>query len=162
MTFIVTGGNTGLGLEAAKHPASPLVRITRLDYFIASAGVEVQQYGKAEDRERYLTINVVSAFTSAVAVLLKLKNNSAQFDVQTTITFVGSVYHIFDADPELKDAPEDMDMFQAPSNPEKVDMVSGYTLSKLIEYQCHAEFARTVGENQDRQRVVINIVSPVC
>ncbi|KAI1339328.1 NAD(P)-binding protein [Xylariaceae sp. FL0016] len=213
-TFIVTGSNTGLGLEAAMHLArlkvSTLIlacrntakgeaakdailettachshthiqvwpldlashdsviafgrrvrssELPRLDGFIANAGVEVQQYSEAEGLELHLTVNVVSTFMSAMAALPKMRQTSARHGVQTAMTFVGSMYHIFGPDREL-DVADDVDIFAALSDTGEADMPGRYALSKLMEHQCHAAFARAVAQSHGGGRLTVNIANP--
>lgn len=91
--------------------------LQRLDSFIANAGMEIQTFQMAENTEKHLTINVVSCFMSAIACLSLLRKTSKDFDVQTTVTFCGSMYHIFGPDDELDAGlSDDADMFNALSD----------------------------------------------
>ncbi|KAF2027989.1 NAD(P)-binding protein [Setomelanomma holmii] len=218
-TIIVTGANTGLGLECAKHLArtnashiilacrntkkgqaatESIVRDTRctdrtkcevweldlsnyqsvlafgervrtqlprLDAFMANAGMELQEYRTAEDLEIHLTVNVVSTFLSAIAILPKLRDTAKEHGVQTSLTFCGSMYHIFGPDNEFDAGlPEDVDMFDILSTPDptKTDIIWRYALSKLMVHQCYHELVAALSNSKsnDWSQVIVNLVNP--
>ncbi|KAF9698734.1 hypothetical protein EKO04_003311 [Ascochyta lentis] len=216
-TIIVTGANTGLGLECVKHlarlHASHLIlacrdtqkgqaaikavtqetacrdatklevwdldlssyasvvafgkrvcaTLPRLDALIANAGMEVQTFQIAENIEKHLTVNVVSTFMSAIAVLPALRRTSKDCNVQNTLTFCGSMYHIFGPDGEFDAGlAEDVDMFDELSDPSRTDIVWRYALSKLMVHQCFRELATCLEScaSKDGSRVVANMVNP--
>lgn len=135
----------------------------RLDAFVANAGMEVQTFQVAETIEKHLAVNVVSCFISAIACLPLLKKTSNTFNVQTTLTFCGSMYHIFGPDEEFEAGlPEDADMFDALSDPTRTDIIWRYALSKLVVHQCFHELAERVDKDvkQTDSQVVVNIVNP--
>lgn len=89
--------------------------------------MELQEYGTAEDLEIHLTVNVASTFLSAIAALPKLRETAKAHCVQTTLTFCGSINHIFGPDAEFDaDISDDVDMFDALSNPQKTDIIWRY------------------------------------
>ncbi|KAK5740398.1 hypothetical protein LTR17_004661 [Elasticomyces elasticus] len=161
-TFVITGGNTGLGLDAAKHlsvsyrcfsntganhlprarlKASTLIlgcrsiqkgeaarsailsetrcaievwevdldhydsviafsrrvrsQLSRLEGFIANAGIELTKFELSEGLERTLTINLVSTYLLAIAILPKLQDTAIANTVDTRLTIVGSIIHLF-------------------------------------------------------------------
>ncbi|TKA45684.1 hypothetical protein B0A55_12999 [Friedmanniomyces simplex] len=99
-TIVVTGANTGLGLDAAKHfecgrnSADWMV-------FVCNAVVELKNFELAEGLERTLTINVVSTYLLAIAVLPKLQETADTHSVDTRLTLVGSIIHVFAPDKQL-------------------------------------------------------------
>ncbi|KAG9190606.1 hypothetical protein G6011_08694 [Alternaria panax] len=98
-------------------------QLPRLDAFIANAGMELQKYKKAEDLEIQLTVNVVSTFLGAIVVLPKLQETARRYDVQTSLIFCGSTYHIFGPDDEFYvGLPEDKGMFEELSDPARTDI----------------------------------------
>ncbi|KAB2108422.1 hypothetical protein AG0111_0g3371 [Alternaria gaisen] len=215
-TIVVTGANTGLGLECAKHLARKnaatiilacrdtkkgqaavetiyrdtsctghtnievweldlasyqsvlafgervRTQLPRLDAFIANAGMELQEFRKAEDLEIHLTVNVVSTFLGAIAVLPKLQETAKTHDVQTSLTFCGSMYHIFGPDDEFEAGlPDDKDMFEELSNPVRTDIIWRYALSKLMDHLCFHELTKTLSESAtDYSQVVVNLINP--
>jgi retinol dehydrogenase-12 len=137
--------------------------LQRLDAFIANAGIEVQTFQMAENVEKHLTVNVVSCFMSAIACLPLLRKTSKNFDVQTTLTFCGSMYHIFGHDDEFDAGlSDDADMFNALSDSTRTDIIWRYALSKLMVHQCFHELVAHVDQDVKHTdaRVVVNIVNP--
>jgi retinol dehydrogenase-12 len=135
----------------------------RLDAFIANAGMEAQTFQVAEDIEKHLTVNVVSCFLSAIACLPLLRETSNDFDTHTTLTFCGSMYHIFGPDNEFDAGlSEDSDMFDVLSDPTRTDVVWRYALSKLMVHQCFHELVAHVDQDLKHadSRLIINIVNP--
>jgi retinol dehydrogenase-12 len=137
--------------------------LPRLDAFIANAGMELQEYRVAEELEIHLTVNVVSTFLSAIAVLPKLRETAKAHNVDTTLTFCGSMYHIFGPDAEF-DAGllDDVDMFEVLSTPDpgKTDIIWRYALSKLMVHQCFHELVGALSHNNDYGNVVVNLINP--
>ncbi|KAH7408509.1 hypothetical protein DE146DRAFT_376677 [Phaeosphaeria sp. MPI-PUGE-AT-0046c] len=136
--------------------------LPRLDAFIANAGMELQDYRQAEGLEIHLTVNVVSTFLSAISVLPKLRSTAKDHNVNTTLTFCGSMYHIFGPDMEFdKGLSHDVDMFDAlsTSDPAKTDIVWRYALSKLMVHQCFHQLVAAMA-NGDWACVVVNLINP--
>ncbi|KAJ4356971.1 hypothetical protein N0V95_002914 [Ascochyta clinopodiicola] len=211
-TVVVTGANTGLGLEVRRR-ASHLIlacrdvgkgqaavqavvqetgcrdstklevweldlssydsvvafgkrvcaTLPRLDVFIANAGMEVQTFQVAGRIEKHLAVNVVSTFMSAIAILPALRKTSEDYNIQTTLTFCGSMYHIFGPDGEFDAGlADDVDMFDVLSNPGRTDIIWRYALSKLMVHQCFHELAACLQSSASKTgpRVITNIVNP--
>jgi NAD(P)-dependent dehydrogenase (short-subunit alcohol dehydrogenase family) len=124
--------------------------------------MELQEYREAEGLEIHLTVNVLSTFLSAIAALPKLRATALEHNVQTKLTFCGSMYHIFGPDAEFdKGVPDDVEMFDALSTSDsaKTDIVWRYALSKLMVHQCFHGLAdaMTKGHWND---VVATIINP--
>lgn len=139
------------------------IGLNRLDAFIANVGMEVQEFQVAENIEKHLAVNVVSCFMSAIACLPLLRQTSKDFDTQTTLTFCGSMYHIFGPDGEFDAGmDENADMFDSLSDPNRTDIIWRYALSKLMVHQCFHELVSQVGNNEKHtdSRVIFNIVNP--
>lgn len=136
-------------------------QLPRLDAFIANAGMEVQEFQFVEGLEIHLTVNVMSTFLSAIAVLPKLRQTSKDHSTQTTLTFCGSIYHIFGPDAELN-VSEDADMFDVLSDTTKTDIIWRYALSKLMVHQCFHELAACVSKSTDKgqSQVIVNLINP--
>lgn len=135
-------------------------QLPRLDAFVANAGVESSTMDFAEGLEMTLTVNVVSTFMSAIAILPKLKETAVKHSSTTTLEFVGSMIHIFAPEKSL-DVPESQNILDVLSQP-GADMDSRYPLSKLIEHLCFNQLSQIVSAQQGeaKARVVLNIVNP--
>lgn len=137
--------------------------LPRLDAFIANAAMEIQSFQTAEKLEKQLAVNVVSTFMSAIAVLPALRRTSEEYKVQTTLTFCGSMYHIFGPDTEFDAGlSEDVDMFDLLSDPGRTDIVWRYALTKLMVHQCAHELADRLGQSdsKDDAQIVVNFINP--
>jgi retinol dehydrogenase-12 len=127
--------------------------------------MELQEYRTAEGLEMHLTVNVVSTFLSAIAILPKLRETAKVHGVQATLTVCGSMYHIFGPDAEFDAGlPEAVDMFDVLSDPdpEKTDIVWRYALSKLMVHQCFHELVAALSKStmNNGANVVVNMVNP--
>ncbi|TKA51668.1 hypothetical protein B0A55_13363, partial [Friedmanniomyces simplex] len=69
--------------------------------FVCNAVVELKNFELAEGLERTLTINVVSTYLLAIAVLPKLQETADTHSVDTRLTLVGSIIHVFAPDKQL-------------------------------------------------------------
>jgi retinol dehydrogenase-12 len=139
--------------------------LLRLDAFIVNAAMEIQEYRTAEDLEMHLTVNVVSTFLSAIAILPKLRETARIHGIKTTLTFCGSMYHIFGSDAEFEAGlPDDVDMFEALSTSDlkKTDIVWRYALSKLMVHQCFRELVAALSKDNkhDWSNVIVNLINP--
>lgn len=104
----------------------------------------------------------MSTFLSAIAALPKLRSTAAEHKVKTTLTFCGSMYHIFGPDAEFdKGLPDEVDMFDALSTSDqaKTDIVWRYALSKLMVHQCFHGVASTMAKREWAD-VAANIINP--
>ena len=221
-TMIITGGNVGLGFEAAKHlialdlstlvlacrdtkkgeAAKALIlsstskkpdvqvwavdvdsyasvlafcerastTLSRLDALIANAGAEFANFATSEGLEQSLTINVLSTYLMAFALLPKLKSTSSTHDVDTTLSIIGSMIHVFGPDKQVSSVSANASVFDALSNEKTADMPSRYPLSKLIAHLVFLQFAAHVDNNintsstsdktSQQGRVIVNLVNP--
>ena len=136
-------------------------QLPRLDGVVANAGIELDKFETSEECERTLTINVISTFLMALSILPKLKETAETYGVDTTLTIVGSMIHIWAPDSQLQ-VSDNQQIFQALSDSSTADMKQRYPLSKLIVEQCFRELAeRYPASTRDEQhQVVINCVNP--
>lgn len=134
--------------------------LDRLDGFIANAGVELINFDESEGIERTLTVNVISTFLMAVAVLPKLQATAEAYKVDTTLSIVGSCIHVVAPEDQL--SPGNRDIFAALSDSKLADMKSRYKVSKLIGHQLFNALARRVDRLHANKahRVNLNLVNP--
>lgn len=139
--------------------------LSRLDAVISNAGMELQEYRTAENLEIHLTVNVVSTFLCAIGLLPKLRETAQEYDTPTTLTFCGSMYHIFGPDAEFdRGLNEDVDMFEELSTADtnKTDIIWRYALSKLMVHQCYHGLCNALksSKNHNFSNVIVNLVNP--
>ena len=142
------------------HRASSV--LTRLDAVILNAGVELTEFEFAEGIERTLTINVVATFLLAQLLLSKLGETGREWGVDTHLTFVGSMIHIFAKTKQLCGA-KSGDILRTLSDPAQADMANRYFLSKLLVLLGVRDLAAKIDTSAEgkKSRVVINCVNPV-
>lgn len=104
--------------------------LKRLDIAVLNAGINAGKYEIFEQDESTLTINVVSTFLLALALLPKLKATANKFNTRPNLTVVSSEVHFLTQFPE-KNAPEGQ-IFKK-LNTERVDIQERYSVSKLLE-----------------------------
>ncbi|KAI9652362.1 MAG: hypothetical protein M1831_006840 [Alyxoria varia] len=143
--------------------------LDRLDGVVANAGVFSQQYIQAEGYEQTLTVNVLSTFLLAKALLPKLRDSATRYDILPRITIVGSAVHFFADTKDIRQIPpgkvfETLTRNGNVGDPEgKTDWTQRYNLSKLLVAMCVQELAERV-QKQENERgepfVVVNDVHP--
>lgn len=136
-------------------------QLPRLDGFVANAGVELDEFQRAEGLEQTLTVNTMSTLMQAISILPKLKQTSLEHGVQTTLSIVGSSVHGVSPDSQL-DVPSNEDGFEALSDPKTAKMGTRYMISKTILHQLFNELAARVASSAatEKHQVVVNIVNP--
>ncbi|KAF2878608.1 short-chain dehydrogenase [Massariosphaeria phaeospora] len=130
--------------------------LPRVDIAVLNAGIARLDFEICEQDESQITVNVVSTFLLALALLPKMKATAAQFNKRPTLTIVTSDIHNFTTFEERK-APEGK-LFESLSVKEKADMESRYALSKLLEV--FSVRAMTNRRPSSQIPVTINCVNP--
>ena len=135
--------------------------LSRLDGFIANAGLELERFEKSEDCERTLTVNVISTMLMAYAIIPKLQETSHRFKVQTNLSLVGSLIHMMAPFEQIQAAQQDKtgDVFASLSNPDSADMKSRYPVSKLMQTLCFVGMIEHTTQ-QGLEGVTINCINP--
>lgn len=133
--------------------------LSRVDGFIANAGVESETFEVSEGLERTLTVNVVSTYFMAVSMLAKLKETATKHGVDTRLSIVGSLIHYMAPVHQL-DVSEDMEILVALSNPGTADMTSRYPLSKLVVHQIFDQLVQHLPIDSASNQVIVNLVNP--
>lgn len=144
-------------LEFASHAHHELDRV---DIAVLNAGVNRGKWEIFEQDESTITVNVVSTFLLAFALLPKLRETATRFTTRPTLTIVNSEVHQWTGFSELK-APEGQ-LFQRLNqeevNGKKADLNDRYYVSKLMGVFFVREFCkRHPGTNFP---VTVNLVSP--
>jgi retinol dehydrogenase-12 len=136
-----------------------LKTLSRLDGFIANAGLETVTYEKSEGYENSLIVNVISTTLVSILALPKLKETSKLGGSHTNLVIVGSMQHIFAPSEQLLNVPEDKNIFEALSDPKAPNMQKRYELTKLMVQQVEKELTFRLSKSGECQ-VVMNCVNP--
>ena len=126
-----------------------------IDALLLNAGIDTNVFEMADGDESTLTVNVISTFLLARALLPKLADTAARTSSSTRLTILGSSIHAFAADLQLT-TPSDGKIFSTLNDARTADMASRYFLSKLMVGLCVRELANEV----DRTQTVVNCVNP--
>ena len=134
--------------------------LDRIDIAVLNAGVERGSWEVFEQDESTITVNVVSTFLLAFALLPKLKDTARKFNTRPTLTVVSSEVHEWTPFTE-RHAP-DGKIFEQLNKPvvdgKQVGLANRYQVSKLLEVL----FVRALCERNkaDQIPVTINLVNP--
>lgn len=104
--------------------------LERLDIALLNAGISAGKFEIFERDESTITVNVVSTFLLALALLPKLKATSVKFNIRPNLTIVASEVHFVTQFRE-KDVPEGQ--IFAKLNEPTDDMQERYFVSKMME-----------------------------
>lgn len=129
--------------------------LARLDIALLNAGIQAGKFETFEKDESTITVNVVSTFLLALALLPKLKATSATFNIRPTLTIVASDVHFVTHFRE-KDVPEGR-IFAKLNEPTE-NMQERYFVSKLMEVLVVRAWADRKPASQIP--VTINFVNP--
>jgi NAD(P)-dependent dehydrogenase (short-subunit alcohol dehydrogenase family) len=134
--------------------------LERIDIAVLNAGVSRGVWEVFEQDESTITVNVVSTFLLAFAILPKLKETAQKFNTRPTLTIVSSEVHEWTSFEERK-APEGgifERLNQKTIDGKDVGLVNRYQVSKLLEVL----FVRALCERKPRDQlpVTINFVNP--
>lgn len=114
--------------EFAKRCSTEL---SRIDIFVANAGVAPVKFNRVEGEEEMITINVISTFLLSLLVLPKMVETANKFNVKPTLTITSSEVHGHTTFPQ-KSAPEGQ-IFKSMNDEKTADMGDRYPVSKLLE-----------------------------
>ncbi|KAL1644595.1 hypothetical protein SLS61_008645 [Didymella pomorum] len=129
--------------------------LERLDIALLNAGISAGKFEIFEQDESTVTVNVVSTFLLALALLPKLKATSAKFNIRPNLTIVASDVHFVTQFKE-KDVPEGK--IFAKLNEVTDDMQERYFISKMMEVLVVRAWADRKPASQIP--VTINFVNP--
>lgn len=129
--------------------------LERLDVALLNAGIQAVTWELLEKDESTLTVNVVSTFLLALALLPLLKTTANKYNTRPNLTIVASEAHNLTQFPE-KDTPEGL-LFEK-LNAKDRDMQDQYYVSKLLEILA----VRAIADERSASQipVTINCVNP--
>ena len=134
--------------------------LSRLDAFIANAGIDVNHWESFEENESTLTVNVISTLFVAMLALPKLRETSESQRKPSHLTFTGSVVHIF-AKEKYISQPQPGYIFKKLNDESTADMADRYNLSKLLLLLCVRQLASKIDREERRSAsVIVNFVNP--
>ncbi|KAF2252841.1 NAD(P)-binding protein [Trematosphaeria pertusa] len=131
--------------------------LPRLDIAVLNAGVVRTKWEVFEQDESTITVNVVSTFLLALALLPKLKETAAQYNTRPTLCIVSSEVHGWAKFPE-REAPDGKIFERLSTKPGTLDQGNRYQVSKLLEVLCVRAMADRKSASQIP--VTINCVNP--
>jgi NAD(P)-dependent dehydrogenase (short-subunit alcohol dehydrogenase family) len=134
--------------------------LQRLDVAVLNAGVAKGQWEVFENDESTITVNVVSTFLLALALLPKMKKTANQFNTRPTLTIVASEVHAWAKFPE-GNAPHGQIFLEMNKKFPQItadNMGNRYQLSKLLD----VFGTRAMADRKSAQAipVTINCVNP--
>ena len=124
--------------------------LERLDIAVLNAGIGPWKWEVIEQDESTLTVNVVSTFLLALALLPKLKDTAKKFSTRPNLTIVASEMHFFAKFPE-RNASEG-EIFKE-LNVKRNDMQMRYNVSKLLEVLC----VRAMADRKPASQIPVTI-----
>jgi NAD(P)-dependent dehydrogenase (short-subunit alcohol dehydrogenase family) len=134
--------------------------LERVDIAVLNAGVNRGVWEVFEQDESTITVNVVSTFLLAFALLPKLKETASKFNTRPTLTIVSSEVHEWASFEERK-APEGK-IFERLNekvvNGKEVGLSNRYQVSKLLEVLFIRAFCQRYPKSD--LSVTVNYVNP--
>ncbi|KAH7061671.1 hypothetical protein BKA63DRAFT_200416 [Paraphoma chrysanthemicola] len=134
--------------------------LPRIDIAILNAGVARGKWEVFEQDEATITVNVVSTFLLAFALLPKLKSTAQSYNTRPTLTITASEVHEYAAFEERK-APDGQifaRLNQEVINGKPADLAERYQVSKLLEVLAAREFCNL--HPASTFPVTLNFVNP--
>lgn len=131
--------------------------LDRVDAVLLNAGIDTNVFEMADGDESTLTVNVISPFLLALALLPMLERSAAKFGITPHLTFLGSSIHIFAQDGQLT-TPADGKIFLTLNDATTANMGNRYFLSKLMVGVCTRELAQKIAGTG--KPIVVNCVNP--
>jgi NAD(P)-dependent dehydrogenase (short-subunit alcohol dehydrogenase family) len=135
--------------------------LSRLDAFVANAGIDTTQFEKFEGHESTLTVNVVSTLLVALLAIPKLRESAKLQQKPSRLVLTGSVVHIFAKHKYLSE-PGLGEIIKTLDDETTADMADRYNLSKLVLLLGYRKLAEEVRRSsaQEQNPVILNFVNP--
>ncbi|TVY39467.1 Short chain dehydrogenase [Lachnellula occidentalis] len=154
-------------LDMAEHSSvlafgKRINNLTRLDSFIANAGIDAAQFVRAEGHESTLTVNVISTLLVAMLVISRLRESSKELGKPSHLVFTGSVVHVNAKHSHLC-KPKQGQMFKNLDDENMADMANRYPLSKLVLLLGFRKLAEEISRSEPepgQTSVISNFVHP--
>jgi retinol dehydrogenase 12 len=137
-----------------------LKSLTRLDIFLANAGIDTTQFVRLEGHESTLTVNVISTILVGMLAIPKLRETSKVQQKPSRLVFTGSVVHILAKHKYLTE-PEPGQIFKSLDNKATTDMADRYNLSKLVLLLVYRKLAEEISRSENgNPSATLNFVHP--
>ena len=134
--------------------------LTRLDTFIANAGIDTTQFVRIEGHESTLIVNVISTLLVGMLAIPKLRESSKLQQKPSRLVFTGSVVHVFAKHNYLSE-PAPGQIFKSLDDEATADMADRYNLSKLVLLLGFRKLAGELSRSEKgRPSVILNFVHP--
>jgi retinol dehydrogenase 12 len=134
-------------------------KISRLNVFIANAGIETTHFERFEGNESTLTVNVISTILVSLLAIPKLRETSNAQAKPSHLVITRSAVHIW-AKPEHLVAPKPGHIFESLNNESTADMSDRYNLSKLLLLLAVRKLAEALTGSMEKGHVILTIVNP--
>ncbi|KAH6857122.1 hypothetical protein B0I37DRAFT_403532 [Chaetomium sp. MPI-CAGE-AT-0009] len=159
-TLIITGANTGLGLEAARHfvalgAARVILAVRNLSAGEAAARDIAASTGREGVAEAW-ELDLARHMLLAMLLLPKMRATAVAKGRPGVVTFTGSFTHWMTAFPE-RNAP---DIFAGLADPKTARMKDRYYVSKLIQLLIVREFADELSRSTKEGQIITSVVNP--
>jgi retinol dehydrogenase-12 len=138
-----------------------LKTLSRLDAFVANAGIVTNHFEKFEGHESMLTVNVISTLLVALLAIPKLRESSKLQQKPSRLVLTGSAVHIFAKHNYLSE-PKEGEIFKTLDDESTADMADRYNLSKLVLLLGYRKLAEELRRSsaQEQNSVILNFIHP--
>ena len=136
--------------------------LDRLDGISLNAGIQTSTFELMEGYESTITVNVISTFLLAIALLPTLRASAFKYNTKPRLSIVSSETHAWASFPE-KATPPGQSILKAMSDPSKKISQARYMDSKLIQILVfrHLHGLLTLSPNDVfDSKVTLNILNP--
>lgn len=133
-------------------------QLDRLDGVSLNAGIQVNKFELVEGYESTITINVVSTFLLAVALLPVLRQSAEKHHISPRLSIVSSETHAWAPWPEKK-TPEGENILKAMSKEGSGVAQARYMDSKLMQILVFRHMVK-LADAKEKSSMIMNILNP--